>query len=92
VDAETETIQNNGNPANNSQPASHLDMPVMNHSTSGQFPKGLREAKNPTFKVGSQAFIKADHMPGMKGAKAIVGAYDTTAYAVSYHQLQVAQK
>jgi hypothetical protein len=60
-------------------------MPVMNHSTSGQFPKGLREAKNPTFKVGSQAFIKADHMPGMKGAKAtIVGAYDTTAYAVSY--------
>jgi hypothetical protein len=57
----------------------------MNHSSSGEVPAGLKEAKNPTYKVGSQAVIQADHMPGMKGATAtIVGAYDTTAYVVSY--------
>ncbi|RXZ02804.1 hypothetical protein DMO16_22275 [Fictibacillus sp. S7] len=57
----------------------------MNHSSSGEVPKGLKEAKNPKYKVGSQAIITASHMPGMNGAKAkIVGAYDTTAYAVTY--------
>jgi len=45
----------------------------------------LQEAENPTFEVGSQAIIETDHMEGMKGAEAtIVGAYDTTAYAVTY--------
>jgi hypothetical protein len=34
------------------------DMPVMNRSTSGQVPKGLKEAKNPTFKVGSKLLSK----------------------------------
>jgi hypothetical protein len=54
-------------------------------SDTAEFPKGLKEAKNPTFKVGSQAVVKADHMKGMYGAKAtIVGAYDTTAYVVTY--------
>ena len=55
------------------------------HSGSSEVPKGLKEAKNPTYKVGSQVFVKADHMKGMYGAKAtIVGAYDTIAYAVTY--------
>jgi hypothetical protein len=81
---------NNANPANNTQPASGMpridpNMPGLNHSGSGQIPNGLKEATNPTYKVGSQAVINADHMPGMKGAAAkIVGAYDTTAYAVTY--------
>ncbi len=45
----------------------------------------MQEAENPTFEVGSQAIIETDHMEGMKGAEAtIVGAYDTTAYAVTY--------
>lgn len=45
----------------------------------------LKAAKNPKYKVGSQAIIKADHMDGMKGAKAtIVGAYNTIAYIVTY--------
>lgn len=45
----------------------------------------FKEAENPSFKVGSQAIINADHMKGMKGAIAtIVGAYDTIAYVVSY--------
>jgi hypothetical protein len=63
----------------------HEGMPGMNHSSSGDVPAGLKTAANPTFKVGSQAIMKTDHMPGMNGAKAtIVGAYDTTAYAISY--------
>nr|WP_091740307.1 YdhK family protein [Marininema mesophilum] len=62
-----------------------MDHSKMNHSGSAQVPKGLKNAKNPTYKVGSQAIIKADHMKGMKGAIAkIVGAYDTIAYTITY--------
>lgn len=71
----------------NNKNMDHKSMNVdhMEHSSSGEIPKGLKEEGNPTYKVGSQAIIKADHMEGMNGAKAtIVGAYDTTAYAVSY--------
>lgn len=57
----------------------------MEHSGSGELPAGLEEAKNPLYEVGSQAVINSDHMEGMKGAEAtIVGAYDTTVYAVTY--------
>ena len=57
----------------------------MNHSGSGEVPEGLKVAENPTFEVGSQAIIETDHMEGMDGAEAtIVGAFDTTAYAISY--------
>ncbi|PLS02889.1 YdhK family protein [Neobacillus cucumis] len=62
-----------------------MDMGEMNHSGSGEVPEGLKVAENPKYKVGSQAIMKADHMEGMNGAEAtIVGAYDTTAYAVTY--------
>lgn len=55
-------------------------------SSSGEVPEGLKAAENPTYKVGSEALILADHMPGMKGAVAtIAGAYDTTAYSVTYY-------
>ncbi|WP_394514454.1 YdhK family protein [Priestia aryabhattai] len=64
---------------------SEMDHSKMNHSTSSEVPEGLQEAKNPKYKVGSQAIMKADHMKGMDGAEAtIVGAYDTTAYVVDY--------
>ncbi|MFC9710240.1 YdhK family protein [Paenibacillus sp. NPDC056933] len=57
----------------------------MHHSDSGDLPEGLHEKSNPTYPVGSQAVMSTDHMAGMKGAEAtIVGAYETTAYAVSY--------
>lgn len=57
----------------------------MDHSSSGEVPEGLAEAESPTFEVGSQAIMNADHMPGMDGAEAtIVGAYDTTVYALSF--------
>ncbi|WCK52923.1 YdhK family protein [Aneurinibacillus sp. Ricciae_BoGa-3] len=73
---------NQGNMNHNSMNHGNMDM---SHSSSGAVAKGLKEAKNPAFKIGSQAIIQADHMPGMKGAKAtIVGAYDTTVYSVTY--------
>ncbi|QDI91972.1 YdhK family protein [Salicibibacter cibarius] len=57
----------------------------MDHSTSGEVPDDLEEEENPTFEVGSQAMIEDAHMEEMEGAEAtIVGAYDTTAYVVSY--------
>lgn len=57
----------------------------MDHSGSGGLPAGMKDAANPAFKVGSQAVLRADHMPGMDGRVAtIAGAYATTVYAVSY--------
>jgi hypothetical protein len=65
----------------------HADMNQnhMNHSSSGDLPKGLREEANPKFKVGNKAVMNTDHMEGMNGAEAtIVGAFDTTVYTISY--------
>ncbi|RKD76418.1 uncharacterized protein DUF1541 [Sinobaca qinghaiensis] len=57
----------------------------MNHSSSGEVPEDLQEAESPEFEEGSRAIIEAGHMEGMEGAEAVIeGAYDTTAYAVSY--------
>ena len=57
----------------------------MHHSSDGAIPEGLKEASNPKFPIGSTAMMTAEHMEGMKGEEAtIVGAFDTTAYAVSY--------
>lgn len=62
-----------------------MDHSAMDHSGSGEIPDGLMEANDPTYPVGSTAMMTADHMPGMEGVEAtIVGAYDTTVYAVSY--------
>jgi hypothetical protein len=62
-----------------------MDHSEMDHSGSGEVPEGLKVAENPTYEVGSKAMIKDAHMEGMEGAEAtIVGAYDTTAYAISY--------
>lgn len=76
--------------ANNNDPespenAGETDHGNMEHTGFGEVPKGLKEAKNPTYGVGTQAIIESDHMAGMKGATAkIVGAYDTTVYTISY--------
>ncbi|MFC4411511.1 YdhK family protein [Chungangia koreensis] len=62
-----------------------LEHSEMNHSSSGELPAGLKKAENPTYPVGTKAIITANHMEGMEGAEAtIVGAFDTTAYVVSY--------
>ncbi|MEI4768982.1 DUF1541 domain-containing protein [Psychrobacillus sp. FJAT-51614] len=64
---------------------SEMNHSEMNHSSSGEIPAGLKEAENPTYPVDSKAILKTDHMNGMKDAEAtIVGAYDTTAYVISY--------
>ncbi|MCY9668701.1 YdhK family protein [Paenibacillus alginolyticus] len=76
---------NTTTPAPTNSDNAQTDHSGMNHSGSGEVPAGLKEDQNPKFKVGSQAIMQTEHMPGMKGATAtIVGAYDTTAYAVSY--------
>lgn len=57
----------------------------MMHDESGEIPEGLEEAENPTYPVGSEVTIQADHMPGMRGAKGeIVGAFDSIAYEITY--------
>lgn len=51
----------------------------------GPAPAGIAEATDPTYPVGTEVTLTADHMPGMDGATATIsGAFDTTAYAVSY--------
>jgi len=58
-------------------------MKGMNHD--GMVPSSMKDAANPKFPVGSNVILLADHMEGMKGAKAqVVGAFDTTMYEVSY--------
>ncbi|QUG43427.1 DUF1541 domain-containing protein [Psychrobacillus sp. INOP01] len=62
-----------------------MDHSDMNHTGTGEVSEDLKVADNPTYEVGSQAIIETDHMEGMKGAEAtIVGAYETTAYVISY--------
>jgi len=62
-----------------------MDHSTMKHSSSGEVPPTLKIAESPKFPVGSTAIITEGHMPGMAGAEAtIVGAYDTTAYIISY--------
>lgn len=78
------TSKNHSNMMDMENSSSEENMP-MNHSSSGEIPKGLKEAKDPTYPFDSKAVLHTNHMEGMNGAKAtIVGAYDTTAYAVSY--------
>ena len=79
----------NGDKGNQHESTNHSDNHEethdMNHSSSGELPKGLREAVNPAFNIGSKAIINSNHMEGMKGAEAtIVGAFDTTVYTISY--------
>lgn len=60
-------------------------MDNMDPSSSGEIPDDLEEADDPKYPVDSEAEIKADHMEGMEGAiGTIEGAYDTTAYVVTY--------
>ncbi|MCA1042074.1 YdhK family protein [Bacillus infantis] len=78
------STENHNNKAEEGQ-SDHSEHSGMNHSNSGEVPKGLKEADDPTYPVGSKVILEAGHMEGMEGAEAeISGAYDTTVYAVSY--------
>ncbi|MEA3319655.1 MAG: YdhK family protein [Bacillota bacterium] len=77
--------QANNSAEENSHQGGHGDHSGMDMSGSGEVREGLKEKENPTFEVGSNATITHAHMPGMEGAEAtIVGAYETTVYAISY--------
>lgn len=75
-----------GNNNSKENAVNETPMDHSSHSSSSEVPKEMKEAVNPTYKVGSEVIINTGHMEGMEGAKAtIVGAYDTTVYAVSYN-------
>lgn len=51
----------------------------------GPAPEGIAEASDPTYPVGTEVTLTADHMEGMDGATATIsGAFDTTTYSISY--------
>lgn len=80
---------NNNEPVNenstNTEANSESNMEGMNHSGSAKVPEELQKSEDPTYPEGSTALIEANHMKGMEGAETtIVGAYDTTAYVVTY--------
>ena len=61
---------------------SHADV---SHATWGKIPEGLKEAKNPKYKIGDKVIINAAHDDDMQGSEGtIVGAYETTVYSISY--------
>ena len=59
---------------------------MMDHPMDGgPAPEGIKEAADPTYPVGTDVTLTADHMAGMDGARAtIAGAYDTYTYSVNY--------
>lgn len=76
TDATTETVAAPDNPGHGGH-----DHPA----DGGAPPAGIEEAEDPTYPVGTEVILTADHMPGMDGAEATIsGAFDTTTYSVSY--------
>ncbi len=73
-------------PADHADHADHAVHSEHEHpADGGPAPAGIAEATDPTYPVGTEVTLTADHMPGMDGATATIsGAFDTTAYAVSY--------
>ncbi|SDJ18428.1 YdhK family protein [Alteribacillus bidgolensis] len=74
----------------NEETGGHTEENMHGHmSSSGEVPEELEEAEDPTYDIGDEAIIQAEHSEGgeemMKGAKAtIAGAFDTTVYSVSF--------
>lgn len=57
----------------------------MKHDERGKLPENINEKKEARYPKGSTVHVLANHMDDMKDAKGkVVGAFDTTAYEVSY--------
>ena len=79
------TSQAASSSASGSPSASQGGQEHMHAMDGGPAPEGIAAAEKPTYPVGTQVTLTADHMEGMKGAPAtVVGAYKTVAYAVNY--------
>lgn len=81
--------QDQGTPSTTSQHEGHgssSDSGGMEHPMDGgPAPEGIETAASPTYPVGTEVTLTADHMEGMDGANAtIAGAYDTYTYAVNF--------
>ncbi|PNL18120.1 YdhK family protein [Micrococcus sp. FDAARGOS_333] len=81
--------QDQGTPSTTSQHEGHgssSDSGGMEHPMDGgPAPEGIEGAASPTYPVGTEVTLTADHMEGMDGANAtIAGAYDTYTYAVDF--------
>ena len=81
--------QDQGTPSTTSQHEGHgssSDSGGMEHPMDGgPAPEGIETAASPTYPVGTEVTLTADHMEGMDGANAtIAGAYDTYTYAVDF--------
>ena len=81
--------QDQGTPSTTSQHEGHgssSDSGVMEHPMDGgPAPEGIETAASPTYPVGTEVTLTADHMEGMDGANAMIaGAYDTYTYAVDF--------
>lgn len=63
-----------------------MDHSMMDHPMDGgPAPEGIEEAVGPTYPVGTEVILTADHMAGMDGARATIsGAFDTVTYSVNY--------
>jgi len=82
---ENTEMNEDSQPTEESDSMEGMDHSGMNHSSSGEVPEDLAVAATPSYPVGSEAVINANHMGGMNGAVAtITGAYNTTVYEVSY--------
>ena len=81
--------QDQGTPSTTSQHEGHgssSDSGGMEHPMDGgPAPEGIETAASPTYPVGTEVTLTADHMEGMDGAnETIAGAYDTYTYAVDF--------
>ena len=70
--------------ASSTHDSGESDHEDMDHPADGGAPpEGIEEAANPKFDVGDTVVLSADHMPGMKGAKATIdSSTDETVYMV----------
>uniref|UniRef100_UPI00403F16CB DUF1541 domain-containing protein n=1 Tax=Candidatus Enterococcus willemsii TaxID=1857215 RepID=UPI00403F16CB len=62
---------------------------MMHHDESGHLPKGIKEATEAKYPVGTRVKLLTDHMSDMLDAEAVVvGVYDTTVYSVTYNDTE----